>query len=201
MAQAHVLAARQSRLATLEQRQARALERLAAVEQAQTLVAAEVRSLRAVVPSARVGESAGLVHSRLDAAGAGAAPSIEGHEDEGKTRMDAVHLAPTQLPIQAQEAPPPASSDDKDELKRDTTRMPDPPVFAHKPSNDDGEETTFIEPAAQRLALHPPAPREPLAHLDLIGTEDRADEAAVRPLGPEDKTPRRPLAVVPAGRT
>ncbi len=199
VAQAHVLAARQSRLAALEQRQARALERLAAVEQAQTLVAVEVRKLRTVVPSAPVGESAGLVHSRLDAAGASADPSFEGDDDDGKTRTGAVHLTPTQLPLQTQEAPP-SPSDDKDEPKRDTTKMPDPPVFVREPSNDDGEETTSIERAAQRLALHPPAPREPLAHLDLISTEDRAEEAAVRPLGPDDKTPRRPLAVVPVGR-
>lgn len=83
-----------------------------------------------------------------------------------------------------------ASSESIEEL-RDTVAMPPP-----KPSNNDGEATTVFDldsPVyALRLApMRPPALLAPLAHPDLIGSEDHADEAARSRLGPEDQTPPR----------
>ena len=58
---------------------------------------------------------------------------------------------------------------------------------------------------AQRSRLiRPPAPREPLSHPDLIGSEDAAEETANSHLGPEEPTPPRrgrAALLVPAFRT
>jgi len=74
------------------------------------------------------------------------------------------------------------------EEKRDTISM-----LAPKPSDEEGEATTFFKPEpplyARRSALmRPPAP---LSHPDLIGSEDVPEEAAQMQLGPEEKTPPR----------
>ena len=87
-------------------------------------------------------------------------------------------------------APPSESTEDPDE-QRDTVAMP-----ASKPSNDDGEVTSLFDPdppiyAPRSEPMRPAALLAPLAHPDLIGTEDHADEAARSRLGPEEQTPPR----------
>jgi hypothetical protein len=70
--------------------------------------------------------------------------------------------------------------DEEDEAAADrlTSRLPEgpgePPRYAPRPAPN-----------------HPVTPLAPLAHPDLIGSEDHADEAARSRLGPEDETPRR----------
>ncbi len=92
---------------------------------------------------------------------------------------------PTLLSMQAQSAP-------THELptRREAVEVP------ARRHDDDGEATTVLdaEPpryAPRAVALRPPAPLAPLAHPDLIGSEDIADEAAPLRLGPEDETPPR----------
>lgn len=95
--------------------------------------------------------------------------------------------------LQAQGEGPPEPDDEEE--KRDTLTMPDPEPAPHtpKPSDEDGDATAFFDPnqvpATRRVPLiRPPAP---LAHPDLIGSEDIPEEAASPGLGPEDQTPPR----------
>jgi hypothetical protein len=94
-------------------------------------------------------------------------------------------------------AAPPALLPEADpEEQRDTVAMP---AHAAKPGNDDGDETTFFEPHPPMYATRSPQsgglglirPPAPLAHPDLIGSEDAADEAARPHLGPDETTPPR----------
>jgi hypothetical protein len=90
----------------------------------------------------------------------------------------------------ASPAATPQLEEDPDE-QRDTVAMSAPVA---KPGDDD-DETTFFEPVPLYASCSPliraPAPREPLAHPDLIGCEDIADEANSPHLGPDETTPPR----------
>jgi hypothetical protein len=83
--------------------------------------------------------------------------------------------------------------DDDLEDKRDTIAMPATALPASKPGDEEGEATTFFGPnpplyAMRSELMRPPAP---LAHPDLIGSEDAAEDAAYPHLGPDEKTPPR----------
>ena len=73
---------------------------------------------------------------------------------------------------------------------RDTVAMPAP-----RPSND-GEAKAGFDPdppmyAPRLVPIRPPALLAPLAHPDLIGSEDHGGEAARTRLGPDEQTPPR----------
>lgn len=124
--------------------------------------AKELRTLRGEFAVARVNDSAAVeMARRAEARGASAAP-VPKLEDE----------------LGAEDEP------------RDTVATPEP---AEKPGNDDGEETVCLDPlppmyAPRSTLMRPPAP---LAHDDLIGSEDAAEEAAHAHLDPEEETPPR----------
>jgi hypothetical protein len=158
----------QQRFATLEQAQARlALEvqtqaRLAAAAQAQGVT--ELRALRDEFTTARVEQSATVIGARRAEKRAAAAARVSEITDEPQEERDTVAMP-----------------------------APSPSGLRPKPGDDQGEATTV-------LGAEPPiyarvAPQRPqlaaLAHADLIGSEDIADEAGPRRLGPEDKTPPR----------
>jgi hypothetical protein len=84
--------------------------------------------------------------------------------------------------------------EDSPEDPRDTVAMAAPETPTAPP--DDEEATTVFDRDPPRYAarfrtLRSPAPREPLAHPDLIGCEDIADEANRLHLGPDETTPPR----------
>jgi hypothetical protein len=90
----------------------------------------------------------------------------------------------------------------EDEGPRDTVAMPAPVA---KPGNDDGDATTFLDRVPPMYAKRSPLmrPPAPLAHSDLIGSEDAAEEAALSPLDPDELTPPRrgrSAVLVPAFR-
>lgn len=130
--------------------------------------AQELRTLRSEFTVARVNDSAAVVMARrAEARAASAAPA-------------------------APAAPVPKLEDELEgeDDPRDTVATPAP---AAKPGDDAGEATTFLEPVPPMYAprtrlIRPPAP---LAHSDLIGSEDAADEAARAQLRPDDPTPPR----------
>jgi hypothetical protein len=100
----------------------------------------------------------------------------------------------TQTPLASAESPPDADEDP--EQQRDTVAMQAPAATGPTPSDEDGDATTFFGPDPPMYAgrvepLRPPAPFEPLAHADLIGSEDIFDEVAPLHLGPDEKTPPR----------
>ena len=84
----------------------------------------------------------------------------------------------------------------RDELATARVEPRDPVAMqALKPSND-GEAAAVLDPeppryAARSVPMRPPALLAPLAHPDLIGSEDVADEAARSRLGPDEQTPPR----------
>jgi hypothetical protein len=81
---------------------------------------------------------------------------------------------------------PPEPNDPEDQ--RDTLAMPAP--VAPRPDDDEGEATHVLDsdpPIYARRATTTSSAA--LAHPDLIGSEDIADEAALTRLGPDDKTP------------
>jgi hypothetical protein len=185
--QAQVLAAEQSRLTTLEQEQARALERLAAVEQAQ--VAAGVRGLGDELTIARVDESAAQVGARLDAAGTASAPSIEVHEDEGKTPVGAGEEVEEDTRHWTEDdAAPPTPP-------RDTIAMLAP--SASSSGDDDGEATTVLErepprygrPGPHLARMHPPE------YESRRGFDGVPEAVSGRRLRPDEETPGRSLMV------
>ncbi len=92
-------------------------------------------------------------------------------------------------------APLAAAESEEEELEenRDTIATPATVLSVPKPSDEDGEETTFFTPdpplyASRSALMRPPAP---LAYPDLIGSEDAAEEAAHPHLGPDETTPPR----------
>ena len=103
-------------------------------------------------------------------------------------QVSAADLTPTPtLTPSPTPSPSPTLKEDPED-QRDTLTTPAP-----KPGDEDGDETTFFAASppvyARRSGLiRPPAP---LAHADLIGSEDIADEAAYPRLGPDEKTPPR----------
>lgn len=77
------------------------------------------------------------------------------------------------------------------EDKRDTIATPTTAMPAPKPSDEDSEATTVLDLplyALRSALIRPPAP---LAHPDLMGGEDIADETAHPYLGPDETTPPR----------
>lgn len=121
-------------------------------------------------------------------------------------QLAAIHVNQTAEQIGARLAhkrTQPAASPPMLEEDRPTLEMvPSYPDDA--PSEDDA---THVAPRPTRLFKKPPIyaarPLEPLAHPDLIGHEDIADEAARSRLGPEEKTPPRrgrAAVLVPAYR-
>jgi hypothetical protein len=56
---------------------------------------------------------------------------------------------------------------------------------------DRADEDEITHAVVVPLPQYAPRPPAPLAHPDLIGSEDAADEAASRKLGPEEETPPR----------
>jgi hypothetical protein len=66
------------------------------------------------------------------------------------------------------------------------------PAPLPKLGDDNGEDTSALSPPkyAARARVEPST--EPLAHPDLIGSEDIADEATRPSLGPDEETPPRP---------
>ena len=120
-------------------------------------------------------------------------PSLNPHDSAASTRPPAgpapivavARFPPTLLSMQAHSAPP----------HEPPTRREAITVSARL-LDDDGDATTVFdaEPpryAARSVALRPPPLLAPLAHPDLIGSEDIADEAARPSLGPEEPTPPR----------
>lgn len=91
----------------------------------------------------------------------------------------------------------------EDEEPRDTVAMAAPGTPAETPSDEDATTVIDRDPpmyAARFRALRPSAP---LAHPDLIGCEDIADEAAPLRLGADESTPPRrgrSAVLVPAFR-
>ena len=66
------------------------------------------------------------------------------------------------------------------------------------PSNVQIDATTALDPVPPMYARHGTMrPSAPLAHPDLIGSEDIADEAARPSLGPEEPTPPRGVRAAP----
>lgn len=93
--------------------------------------------------------------------------------------------------LQAQAGAPPEPDDEEE--KRDTVATPAPEAapYTPKPSDEDGDATTFFDPdqvpATRRVPLmRPPAPSAPP---DRRGSEDPPEEAADSGLGPDDPTP------------
>jgi hypothetical protein len=97
--------------------------------------------------------------------------------------------------------------EDDAEEQRDTVAMP-APTTPTAPLGDDDDATSVFdrEPPLYALrfpTMRSPALREPLAHPDLIGCEDIADEADPTHLGPDERTPPRrgrSAVLVPAFR-
>lgn len=88
-----------------------------------------------------------------------------------------------------------AESEEELELEenRDTIATPPTALSVPKPDDEEGEATTFFTPdpplyAPRSALMRPPAP---LAHPDLIGSEDAAEEAAHPHVGPDETTPPR----------
>jgi hypothetical protein len=151
--------------------------RLAAVEQGQTRLAFEVQT-----------------QSRLAAAAqAQSVTELRALRDElttARVEKSATAIGARRAEKRAEAAASPSEATEEPEEPRDTVAMPAP-----KPSNDGDATTVFdLDPPvyAPRLApMRPPALLAPLAHPDLIGSEDHADEAARSRLGPEELTPPR----------
>ncbi len=81
--------------------------------------------------------------------------------------------------------------EEEPEDKRDTIATPTTAMPAPKPSDEDGEATTVLDLplyALRSALIRPPAS---LAHPDLMGGEDIADETAHPYLGPDETTPPR----------
>jgi hypothetical protein len=79
------------------------------------------------------------------------------------------------------------------ERAANSTARPVPATIVRKPSDEDGETTTLLDPDPPTYAPRPALSRaeEPLPYPDLLGCEDIADEAARPRLGADEKTPPR----------
>lgn len=157
---------------------AEVMSRLAAVELGQTRLAFEVQTqsrLAAAAQAQSVTELRALRDELTTARVEQSVTAIGAHRAEKRAEGAAPHSESTKEPDE----------------QRETVAMPAP-----KPSNDDGEATTVLDPdppmyAPCSMAMRPPALLAPLAHPDLIGSEDHADEAARSRLGPDELTPPR----------
>ena len=152
--------------------------RLAAVEQVQTRLAFEVQTQARLAAAA---QARGVTELR----------ALRDEFTTARVEQSATAIGARRAEKRAEAAAPPSESTEAPDEPRDTVAMPAP-----KPSSDDGEATTVfdLDPPvyAPRLApMRPPALLAPLAHPDLIGSEDHADEAARSRLGPEELTPPR----------
>ncbi len=84
--------------------------------------------------------------------------------------------------------------EDDPEEQRDTVAMPAPGTPTAPPDDEDATSIFDREPplySSRHLTMRPPAPREPLAHPDLIGCEDIDDEPDHPYLAPDETTPPR----------
>jgi hypothetical protein len=131
--------------------------------------AQELRAVRGELNVARVNDSAAEVMAR---------------RAEAREARAASTASTAQLP---------ELDDDPDE-QRDTVAMPAPGTPTAPPGDEDATSVFDRPPplyAARHLTMRPPAPREPLAHPDLIGCEDIEDEADHPYLAPDETTPPR----------
>ncbi len=126
-------------------------------------------------------------------------PSLKQHDGAASTPPPAgpapvvavARFPPTLLSMQAHSAPP-----HEPPTRREAVAVP------ARPLDDDSDATTVFdaEPpryAARSVALRPPPLLAPLAHPDLSGSEDLADEATRPSLGPEEPTPPRGMRAAP----
>ncbi len=158
------LAARTARLHTRERRLTRDIVELSrTVAAVQGWAAQEFRAVRDEFTVARVNESAARVMAQRAQERVATAEATPELEDDLDEQRDTVAMAAPETPT----APP----DDEDAT---TVFDREPPLYA-----------------ARFLTLRSPAPRPPLAHPDLIGCEDIADEANHPHLGQDEMTPPR----------
>jgi len=103
----------------------------------------------------------------------------------------AVEVMARRAEARAASAAPAAELEDDLEEQRDTVAMPAPGAPTATPGDEDATSVFDRDPpmyAARFLTMRPPAP---LAHPDLIGCEDIADEVDRSYLGPDETTPPR----------
>jgi hypothetical protein len=152
--------------------------RLAAAEQGQTRLAFEVQTQSRLAAAA---QAQGVTELRL----------LRDEFTSARVEQSATAIGARRAEKRAEAAVLPSEVRDAADEQRDTVAMPAP-----KPSNDDGEATSVLDPdppmyAPRSAPMRPPALLAPLAHPDLIGSEDHADEAARSRLGPDEQTPPR----------
>lgn len=111
--------------------------------------------------------------------------SIRGELAVSRVNESAARIKAHRAEKRAAAASPPEADDA--EGQRDTVEMSAPATLAAA-LDDDDEATRVLDPRPPTCARRATAP---LAHPDLIGSEDIADEVAFVHLGPEDKTPPR----------
>jgi hypothetical protein len=152
--------------------------RLAAAEQGQTRLAFEVQTQSRLAAAA---QAQGVTELRL----------LRDEFTSARVEQSATAIGARRAEKRAEAAVLSSEVRDAADEQRDTVAMPAP-----KPSNDDGEATSVLDPdppmyAPRSAPMRPPALLAPLAHPDLIGSEDHADEAARSRLGPDEQTPPR----------
>jgi hypothetical protein len=152
--------------------------RLAAAEQGQTRLAFEVQTQSRLAAAA---QAQGVTELRL----------LRDEFTSARVEQSATAIGARRAEKRAEVAVLSSEVCDAADEQRDTVAMPAP-----KPSNDDGEATSVLDPdppmyAPRSAPMRPPALLAPLAHPDLIGSEDHADEAARSRLGPDEQTPPR----------
>ena len=121
--------------------------------------------------------------------------TLRGEFTVARVNASAAEVMARRTQKRAVAAEPPLAPDDDPEEQRDTVATPPPSGPVMKPVGEDGEATNVLDPEPPIYARHsticPSAPLEPLAHPDLIGSEDIADEVASIRLGPDEVTPPR----------
>jgi hypothetical protein len=147
---------------------------------------AELKAIRGQLTAIHVNQTADQIGERLAhkrAQPSGPPPMLE--EDRPTLEM---------LPSYSDDTPDAPSEDEATHVAPRSARLfEEPPMYAARPA----------PPPRRTESMRPPAPLAPLAHPDLIGCEDIADEAARPRLGPEEKTPPRrgrAAVLVPAYR-
>lgn len=133
----------------------------------------ELKALRGQVTAIHVNQTAGAIGERLAQKRAQLSAEPPRPEEEDRPTLEMV-------PSYGDDAP---SDDEATRVAPRSSRLlDDPPTYAARPAPPPHR------PPRRAETMRPPAP---LAHPDLIGCEDIADEAARPRLGPEDKTPPR----------
>jgi hypothetical protein len=144
-------------------------------------------------------ESNGAAESRNVAAVQGWAAqefrAIRGEFTVARVNASAAEVMARRTQKRAVAAGPALALDDDPEEQRDTVAMSPPSGPVLTPVDEDGDATNVLDPEPPMYARHatmcPSALLEPLAHPDLIGSEDIADEVASMRLGPDEVTPPR----------